>query len=405
MAEKKIPVDELRSGMFVVALDRPWFDTPFGAGGFEIRGQEDIAELRRYCRHAFVEVEDAVEDTGEQETAPDQETAVENALRRAEETLSRFRALLGDLFLEAAGSPLASLAGIDALMPGLLDGIDEDSDAHIWQARLERGCCYDVAHALDCCVLAVAFASHLGWPRQACHTLGKAALLLDIGMARVPRHILDKPGRLTAEEFFAVQRHVLYAQEILAQAAGCGDEVLAIVRNHHERINGSGYPQGLQGEDISLPSQLVAMVDCYTAMTSSRSYRDARSPYQVLNQLYGWRDSYFRGDLLEPFIRFIGIYPTASLVELTNGEVGAVLGQNRPRSLRPKVLLMLEGSSAASPCFLDLAAEENSDVEVRRGIERPPPGMVLDAGLWRGLGRELSRGGTGQPREGAFTGR
>ncbi len=399
MAEKKIPVDELRSGMFVVALDRPWFDTPFGAGGFEIRGQEDIAELRRYCRHAFVEVEDG----GEQEAVPDQEAAVVHALRRAEQTLSRFRGLLGALFREAAGSPLSSLAGIDALMPGLLDGIDGDSDAHIWQARLERGSCYDVAHALDCCVMTVAFASHLGWSREACHTLGKAALLLDIGMARVPRPILDKPGRLTAEEFAAVQRHVLYAQEILAQAAGCGDEVLAIVRNHHERFNGSGYPQGLQGEDISLSSQLVAMVDCYTAMTSSRSYRDARSPYQVLNQLYGWRDSYFRADLLEPFIRFIGIYPTASLVELNNGEVGAVLGQNRPRSLRPKVLLMLAGSSAVSSrCrLLDLATEACHGLEVRRGVEAPPPGMVLEAGLWRGLTRDRAE----KSREEALTDR
>lgn len=398
--EKKIPVEQLRAGMYVLALDRPWFDTPFVAGGFEIRDEEDIAELRRYCRHVFIE------HTREQNAfehgaiVTSDRAVVEKVLPQAERILSRLRNTVQRLFEEAAEQQgITSLNSCDEALNGLVDSIISNADAHLWLTRLDRESCYDVAHAMDCCVLAVAFARQLGWSRQACHTLGKAALLLDIGMVRVPRRILYKAGRLTAEEFAAIQCHVAYAEEILAAAAGVNDEVLAIVRSHHERFNGSGYPRGLAGDAIALPGQLAAMVDCYTAMTRCRNYRTARSPHEVLNQIYGWRNSLFRADLVEPFIQFIGVYPTTTLVELSTGEVGAVLEQSRPRSLRPRVLLILDRNKSAYPHrrLLDLTREDCADVEIRRAVEGHTFGIELEAGLWRDLQR-------GQTVEDAETG-
>ncbi len=312
-----------------------------------------------------------------------------SGMEAAEGAFLRLRAVTARLLARAAGAVNLPLRAADEALAGLLDTLwAHGSDVLLWQARLNRDGAYELLHALDCCVYALALGRHLKLSRESLHSLGKAALLLDVGMCRVPQEILNKPGKLSEGEFEAVKRHVAWGLEMLDAASPVSDAVLGVVRSHHERHNGSGYPHGLRGDEIPPLGRLAAIVDCYTAMTRQRVYRHAESSYEVLNRIYAWRDSFFSRELVELFVRFIGVYPTATLVELSSGEVGAVLAQNPGRSLRPCLLLLLEADkSPCRPCrLLDLAQPWRAGgrrLEIARGHGDGAFGIELRPEMWR----------------------
>ena len=232
---------------------------------------------------------------------------------------------------------------------------------------------YTTQHSLNVSIFSILFGRHLGLPERQMRTLGYGALLHDIGKMRVPLEILNKPGRLTDKELALLKKHPEYGRDILSEGEGIPSSVIDIVYSHHERIDGSGYPQGLMGEEISRNVYIVAIADVYDAETSDRSYRMGISPHEALSLMYGLMPQTFPSELVEEFIRCLGIYPVGSVVELDSGEVCVVMTVNRRMSLRPLLVMVLDRNKQPLPAYkmldIEIHAQAGSDVKIKKILQ------------------------------------
>jgi putative nucleotidyltransferase with HDIG domain len=229
---------------------------------------------------------------------------------------------------------------------------------------------------MNVCVLALAFGRYLGMERADLEVLGLGALLHDIGKMRTPENVLNKPGPLSDEESAIMRRHPVEGFEAMLRAGDMPEAALEIIRLHHERTSGSGYPDGLAGDDIPLSVRVVAIADVYDAITSDRVYRDGVSADRAIRIMYANATDDFGRELVEAFIRCIGIYPVGSLVELDNGALGVVISSSPKARLKP-VLLMVrtpEGRDYEKRLVFNLAAMDTGDDAVVPTVRR-----VLDA--------------------------
>jgi HD-GYP domain-containing protein (c-di-GMP phosphodiesterase class II) len=235
-----------------------------------------------------------------------------------------------------------NLNAVRGVVEPVLDSIIRNPDALLWLSRLRHKDNYTYSHSVDNCALAIAFGRHLGLPKDDIRILSTGMLLLDIGKMKVPDAILNKASTLTEAEFVEVKKHVDYGVEILKNTPDIEDSIIHIAMTHHERYDGSGYPNGIPGDQIPIYGRIAAIIDCYDAMTSKRIYSDAVSPHNALQQIYNWRNKFFQDELVEQFLQCLGVYPTGSLVEMNSGEVGIVLSQNRAKRLKPRIMLILD---------------------------------------------------------------
>jgi HD-GYP domain-containing protein (c-di-GMP phosphodiesterase class II) len=213
----------------------------------------------------------------------------------------------------------------------------------------------------------VALGRQLGLNESQCHEAGMAGMLHDLGKAAMPQDILNKPGKLTNEEFEIIKQHPVRGEEML-RAAGLGSEsALDVCRHHHERVDGKGYPDGLQGDGISLLARMGAICDVYDAVTSDRPYKKAWDPAHALSQMATW-EGHFDVPAFRSFVRCLGIYPTGSLVRLSSGRLALVLEQNPAELTRPRVKVFFS-TKADMPIerkVVDLAARDVADQIVAR---------------------------------------
>ncbi len=373
--KKKIATTAVKKGMYVSELDRPWVDTPFLFQGFEITTDEELAQLRKYCEHVYIDttlgadVEPAAPGqqyaqeatAGEKASAQPYEAAVRT---QAEDARSRAALHPDQTTLEEELEPAKSVerhtrdavynimqdvrlgksidtASAKQAVAGMVDSIIRNPDALICLGQLKSKDEYTALHSLRVCILALAFGRHLDFTREELNILGLGALLHDIGKMKVPTEILNKPGRLTAGEFETMKSHVPQGVAILESTRGIPDLAIDVARYHHERFNGAGYAGGLKGEQISRFGLIGAIVDCYDAITSDRAYHSGLSSHEALKKMYEWRITDFDAMLVEQFIQCMGIYPIGSLVEMNTGSIGVVVTINRMRRLKPRVVLVL----------------------------------------------------------------
>jgi putative nucleotidyltransferase with HDIG domain len=403
--KKKVPVAELKPGMWVAELDRPWRETPFLFQGFEIRSPEEIEELKRYCRHVFVIEPEAYPGTGTARTpapaAPrllTTPTAYDEyeLLRRT--TAPRFDATYADAStleeeVAAIAPPHAEARALirevmedvrlgknlDALrarrvVAELVESVIRNPDALTCFIQLKKKDEYTALHSLRVCILALAFGRHLGLPREELNVLGVGALLHDIGKMKVPNEILNKPGELTEYEFALMKAHVPRGVEILERTVGIPAAAVQVARCHHERYDGQGYVGGLSGDRIGLFGMVGGIVDCYDAISSDRAYHAGMSSHAALKQMYEWRGAAFHPGLVEQFIQCMGIYPIGSVVALNTAEIGVVVTMNRVRRLKPRVALVLksDGTPYGRSAIVDLMAHTTRDgrpCEIERVLE------------------------------------
>jgi HD-GYP domain-containing protein (c-di-GMP phosphodiesterase class II) len=211
--------------------------------------------------------------------------------------------------------------------------------------RSDRKYCRAAAAA----VWATVFGRHLGFDRSELLNLATGGFLLDIGNVAIDQEILDAEGAITVEEYEIVPRHVQAGIDILARSTGVDPAVVDMVRFHHERYDGSGYPHGANGSGIPPHGRIAAIVDCYDAMTTRNGYSPALAAYDAARELNEMRDEQFHGEVVEQFLQAIGMFPTGSVIELSDGSVGLVLEQNRSHPLQPKVLVLREKDSEMLP--------------------------------------------------------
>jgi HD-GYP domain-containing protein (c-di-GMP phosphodiesterase class II) len=248
------------------------------------------------------------------------------------------------------------LEKINEAVDSMVENVSKSPDALIWLTRLKNRDSYAYDHGIDVSIYMLSFGRHLGYSRTDMHALGMAGLLLDVGKLRMPMELLEKRSRLSPAEFEFMKSHVTESLSIVKDTANVPAQVTQIVAQHHERIDGSGYPDKLSGHGISLFGAMAAIVDCFEAITSDRPYATAVSTHQALQNLNGWKTKLFHEGLVEQFMQCVGVFPVGSLVELTTGDVGIVTAQNKIRRLRPKVMLVLDASKRPQqfPVMLDL---------------------------------------------------
>lgn len=356
--KKKIDVHDLKYGMWVSELDRPWRDTPFLFQGFEIRWKEDLETLRRVCEHVYIDTDLTADlrprditlvgldgcPAGVDGTPPGYEnrTSLEEELETAKGLYTSATDVLTEILDNVEFKKKISARQVKQTVAGMANSIIRNPDAFTLLTTLKTKDSYTYLHALDVCILALVFGRHLGFSKEELEVLGTGTLLLDIGKMRLPKELLEKPDRLTRAEFEVIKDHVPYSVEIMSNIRGIAADSVETAHTHHERISGRGYPRNLSGKEIPIFGKIAAILDCYDAMTSERAYRRALSPHRALRKIYAQRNEKFQDALVEQFIQCIGIYPVGSLVELSTGEVAVVLSQNRLRRLRPKVMVLLD---------------------------------------------------------------
>ena len=317
--DRKVNVAYLEKGMYVSNLDRPWIDTPFLLEGFLIESEEDLNSLNQYCVFVYIDPERGA-GASEYEEVPrlktnsylerflqdnNKKVQYENT-RPVKQELPAAQAALEDASNQVAhimddvmqGKNL-NIEAVRGVVEPILDSIIRNSEAYMWLSMMQKKSAYTYSHAVDNCALAIAFGRFMGLPKKDLRTLAVGLLMMDMGNVHVPEGILNKTGRLTEAEYRIVKKHVLQGVEILKNTEGMNEDVINIALTHHERFDGSGYPNALQGTQIPVYGRMAAIIDCYDAMTSKRPFSAAKSPYAALQNIYNWRGSAFQPELVE----------------------------------------------------------------------------------------------------------
>ena len=393
----KVDTEHLGMGMYVSKLDRPWTETPYLLQGFFIKEQADIDEVRKYSKYVFVDNVKGVEPTVVMASSPKPKseelpkngeglperkavyhdaTTAEEEMEQAKEYHSKLSSELSAIMDSVLNGKQIRLEKAKEAVDGMVDSILRNPDAFVWLSKLKEVDSYSYSHAIDCSILAISFGRHLGLSKPELQDMAMAGLMFDIGKMKIPSGIIDKKEKLTDEEFEETKKHVDYSVEIMEETNGISKVSIELARHHHERHDGSGYPLGLWGDQIHVLSRMLAIVDCFDAISSDRKYGRIVSPHTAIKKLYEWGGKEFQEELVEQFIQCLGVYPTGSLVELSTGEVGIVLSQNRLRRLRPRVMLILDPDKEYYEMFptidlmMQMEDDEGNAIEI---VECPEP--------------------------------
>lgn len=399
-----LPVARLGIGMYVVDLDRPWLETPFLIEGLRLDSVEDIETLKRLCHTVYVDPArshpecqatlDALRDSRPPRPAKPANDAgyrvyrthrilrpVEQELKQVtpafDEAREMFRRMMHD-----EQNWHRNVPQVKHTVSRFAESVLTNPSALNWLTRIKHENEYTAEHCLNVGVMAMIFARHLGYDRAQIEELGLAGMLHDVGKMKLDQQILDKPGKLTAAEFAHIRTHALVGYNMIADDQALPLAVKQATRDHHERLDGSGYPYGIPGEEIGLTAKIIAIVDTYDAITSDRIYSKARPPSEALRILYQMRGKHYDEALVIRFIECIGIYPPGTIVELSNGMVGTVLSVDPDHRLHPRVLITLDENQATIPeRVVDLAESAQSDEPLEIAKVHPPGtfGLSLEA--------------------------
>lgn len=407
----KVNCDQLKLGMYVAELDRPWLETPFLFQGFELRSTDEIEELRKYCDFVYVDkdisnprvvaslavlerhsgriVPKAVKrgkpairaEKPPRRVRYEDKSTWQEELPKAGLAMAEIGAVFGDIITDSNKTAELDVPRIRKSVTPMVDSIIRNPDACIWLARLKSGSEYDYRHALGCSIWCVVLGRQLGLSRKELNKLALGGLVFDIGKMRIEQSLLSEPRRLTEEEMAIVRGHVDAGVSELSRQGDIDPDILAMVAFHHERHNGSGYPRGLREGEIPVYARIAAIADCYDALTNRRPYAAPMSPAEAISTIYEFRDVDFQAELVDEFIQAIGIYPAGSVVMLTTAEIAVVVAESRSSRLHPRVMLMYDanGNPAQGNKPIDLVDYKDAEgrqVNILRSLE--PDAMDID---------------------------
>jgi len=403
---RKIGVENLMTGMYVSKLDRPWLDTSFMFQGFVIHNMESINKLRDTCDYVYVDEEKStivipksfndytvisqvanrIETKKSHRLVYDKadQLALKTELPIARALQVDTRAYINDALDDVRLGRSINTNEAKRLVAGLADSVVRNPNALLWLSHMKQRDEYTAIHSVNVCILALTLGRDLGLPKEELNQLGLGALLHDVGKMIVPLDILNKPGALTDKEFVILKQHPSFGYDLLKSKNSLPEFLLEVVKHHHERENGGGYPNGLHGQQLNRFTKIVTIVDVYDAITSDRVYHDAISPSKALNKMYKWAPNDFDHYLFNSFIKCLGIYPVGSLVELNTGEIGIVTASAQGNRLKPTVLLILDKDKHLYPShrLINLASSawrnNSSPLEVLRVIDNRSMGIDVN---------------------------
>lgn len=432
--ELEIDVSELRIGMHVVRLDRPWEETDFLIQGFIVQRQEDIDAIQSQCRRVVIEGQikqtgpeiqpindrqilktsrvyrvhgrtrhrdDAktrtkVRSTQTQGSAGKRVTyinkvGVEQEVRQAKGYYAEAKSVAHNIMSGLRIGRALDINKAKEVVNDCVDSILRNDDALLLLTKLKHKDEYTAEHCLNVSILSAAFGKRLGLLEEEIRTLGLCGLLHDIGKSKVPVNILQKPGALTPEEYGIMQNHTNLGRDMLMALPKVVHATIDVAYNHHERLDGKGYPRGLVDYQIPYFAKIVAIVDTYDAITSNRVYDKGRSSMAALEIIHRCRGSQFDPDLTREFVLLIGIYPPGSIVEMKSGEVAIVIASNPKNRRKPKVMLVRDEKKQRPKKYrlLDLSnAPKNAagkPFEISKELPDGTYGIVLQRFIDNGL--------------------
>lgn len=341
---KRIPVRELQLGMYIHKLDvSRQVETSLRSGILLTQSSEISAIIGFGVKHVWIDPDKTI--SMERKIAPSpavngqeddlvlnaMNSAIENARRICLSGTDQMKRMFSEVRLGKTIDPLVTLPLVDEIIHSL----QHNPTALLNIARLKTHDEYTYQHSVSVCALMISLGRQYQLSDEALRLVGMGGLLHDLGKALVPSEILTKPGRLTQTELLAMQQHPLLGAAML-RAGATAPELQDIVLHHHEKMDGTGYPFGLKGEEISLYSRMAAVCDVYDALTSNRAYKDAWNPAAAMRKMASW-ENHFDRQVFFAFVKSVGIYPVGSVVRLSSERLAVVTETGQSSLLQPKV--------------------------------------------------------------------
>ncbi len=423
-----ISVADLKVGMFVAEPDCPWSEFTFAFQGFVISSPEQVDIFQQKCRFVSIdrsrslpphyappkqERDRPLKGGGFRSLAAESERSgapgmssspVDRRKVRRQRFLDFLYSQDDSEHAQALGRELklieprydefsnalqqafnAFMNGTDVDMRSLREGLREVSgslqrnpDAVMWLLRLKQRDQYSFDHAMDVAVNMLLLGSHIGWRNQQLLELGLVGLMQDVGKIQLPAELLAKKGELSDDERQLLRSHVASSLEILYSQANVPQGVIITVSRHHERWDGSGYPLGLKYEQIGFAGEIAGLIDTFCAMLKDKPYRNALGHQAALEELHAMRGKLFSPNLMEQFVQCVGLYPIGTLLELSNGEVGVVIQQNRVQRARPRVVIMLDSEKKLVRAYrvVDLRDTAHAALRVTQALPQNAYGLL-----------------------------
>lgn len=401
---KKIPTKDLRLGMFVADVGRGWLNHPWKTKSKLISSSDEIRELLEFGITEVTVDTDKSKPIPTLELKKDQPTVsptpprpvtlakpvsaksgadpvsdVELELPRAVKTYNKALDTSKALMAACRMNKKIELAAVQENVDELVDSVSRNRDALMALMKLRRFDDYTYTHSLNVSVLAISAGKSLGLSDEELRVLGLGTMFHDLGKSRIPGNILNKPGKLTDEEFAVMRNHAaLSGKIILEQNLKVDDLVYKIARHHHERIDGSGYPDQLKGDEIPYLVTICGLSDVYDALSSDRVYHKGRSPHDALKFIYSLRGSHFQAEWVDRFVQSVGIYPPGTVVLLNSDQVAVVMDINQAALHAPLVKIIADpaGMIYSRPKLLNLDSQsEAQGLKIKKVIPRDEAGF------------------------------
>jgi HD-GYP domain-containing protein (c-di-GMP phosphodiesterase class II) len=405
---KRIGIQQLTVGMYLQEFCGSWMEHPFWRSCFVITDTKDIDSiLASSIREVWIDcskgkdVADGVVVVTEVESESNVEVALTQVaemqavaipvsaaveIQRAAKICYQAKQAVVSMFEEARMGNSVNEGGAKQLVEEISESIARNPGALISLARLKTADDYTYMHSVAVCAMMVALSRQLGLTDAQTRSLGLAGLMHDLGKAVMPMEVLNKPGKLSQSEFDIIKSHPVEGHKMLLTGRHPDPIVLDVCLNHHEKTDGSGYPKGLKGDEISLFAKMGAVCDVYDAITSNRPYKLGWDPAESLRKMAEWANGHFDPKVFQAFVKSMGIYPVGSLVRLTSGRIGVVVEQTGKSLTTPsvKVFFSTKSNMRILPQVIDLSRSDVAEKIVSR--ENPGQWNFPDLNeLWSGL--------------------
>ncbi|MCB4810708.1 HD-GYP domain-containing protein [Methylovorus menthalis] len=375
---KRIAVTQVRLGMYIQELGGSWIDHPFWRKSFKLEDPVMLKTLQASPVKDLVidvskgldvlheagsvqasEVGEAAlvrpkEDEGLPSSAEPQPSSPTPAIKRisaeqeraqAKKLLKASKQAITSMFNEVRMGQAVNAVDAMPLVEEITASVSRNEGTLISLVRLKHKDDYTYMHSVAVCALMVALSRQLGMDDKQTKQAGLAGLLHDIGKSAIPLEILNKPGKLTDEEFDVVRGHPKAGHDILLASNGVDEVALDVCLHHHEKVDGTGYPYKLPSEGISIFAKMGAVCDVYDAVTSNRPYKEGWEPGVSLQRMAQWSKTHFDDRVFKAFVKSVGIYPIGSMVMLQSGRLGVVVDQNPVSLLKPLVKVFFSTKS------------------------------------------------------------